>query len=364
VAKETEMYEADNPAGATPLGSATTEAAAPNSRPLGPQRNRAVLWWALVGAAFVVFQGYVYLSWMASDDFAPRPAGVDPVPQWEKVFAWLLQPLFVLLAVAVTAWVIRGCRRERRLTMDAKLLVSGLLIVWMDPIGSWVQPQFFFNAYYVNFGSWVEHIPGWYSPHGRFQADLILVEFPLYCCLVVVAARGCAFMHWIRRRRPRTSTLTLVLANWALVTLFVMVFEEIFILRTGVAVWEEIPPVTIYAGTRYEMSLLPDPVFWGGVMVFMTYLRYSRNDRAQSLVEAGLDRVPGGAGRKAVISTFAVIGAVSCAMLLSSVLAITASLYSRTPDNLPSYILHGMCGGANTQPCPDPGVSVPRFQDR
>lgn len=330
----------------------------------GPLRNRPVLWWAAVGAAFILFQGYVYLSWIMSDDFAPRPTGADPVPQWEKLFAWILQPLFVALAVAVTVWVVRGCRREGRLTLDAKLLMSGLLIVWMDPLGSWIQPQFFFNAYYVNFGSWVEHIPGWYSPNGRFQADLVFVELPLYCCLVVVAAGGCAFMHWVRRRRPQTSTLTLILADWALVTLFVMVFEEIVILRPGVAVWEQIPPITIYAGTRYEMSLLPDPIFWGGVMVFMTYLRFARNDRGQSLVEAGIDRVPGSPGRRTVVSALAVIGAISTAMLLSSVFAITASLYSSTPDGLPSYILHGMCGDANTQPCPNPGVPVPRMPDR
>lgn len=358
------MPEPADAPGGNRTASATVEPTLLESAPPAPRRNRPVVWWAATGAAFVLFQGYVYLSWIMSDDFAPRPPGPDPVPQWEKVFAWILQPLFVLLAVGVTAWVVRGCRREARLTLDAKLLMSGPAIVWMDPLGSWIQPQFFFNAYYVNFGSWVEQIPGWYSPNGRFQADLIFVEFPLYCCLVVVAARGCALMLWIRRRRPQTSTLTLVLANWAAVTFFIMVFEEIFILRTGVAVWEQIPPVTIYAGTRYEMSLLPDPVFWGGVMVFMAYLRYSRNDRGQSLVESGLDRVRGGPGRKTVVSALAVIGAVSSAMLLSAVFAVTASLYSETPDDLPSYILHGMCGDANSQPCPDRGVPIPRMQDR
>lgn len=99
-------------------------------------------------------------------------------------------------------------------------------------------------------------------------------------------------------------------------------------------------------------------------MVLMTYLRFARNDRGHSLVEAGLDRVRGGVGRKAVVGALAVIGAVSSAMLLSSVFAITASLYSRTPDQLPSYILHGMCGDANTQPCPNYGVPIPRMPDR
>jgi hypothetical protein len=358
------MPESDNSLGGNRTASATAEMPAPVSVASAPRRNRPVVWWAATGAAFILFQAYIYLSWITSDDFAPRPTGIDAVPLWERAFAWVLQPLFVALALAVTVWVARGCRREGRITLDTKLHETGLLIVWMDPLGSWIQPQFFFNAYYINFVSWVEQIPGWYSPNGRFQADLIFVEFPLYCCLVVVAARGCAFMQWMRRRRPQTSTVTLALANWALVTCFIMVFEEILILRTGVAVWEQIPPVTIFAGTRYQMSLLPDPVFWGGVMVFMAYLRFSRNDRGQSLVESGLDRVPGGTGRRALVSTLAVIGAVSTAMLLSTVLAIVASLYSRTPDNLPSYILHGMCGDASSQPCPNPGVPIPRMQDR
>ena len=55
--------------------------------------------------------------------------------------------------------VIRGCVREGRLTFDGKLTIAWYSIIWLDPVGNYVRPQFMFNAYYVNRGSWVEGIP-------------------------------------------------------------------------------------------------------------------------------------------------------------------------------------------------------------
>jgi hypothetical protein len=126
---------------------------------VGPRRARPVLWWACAGAAFLLLQLYIYGAWIAGDDFRPSPLGPDLVPRWEQICAWIFQPLFTLGALAAAAWVIRGCLRERRLTMDGKLLLAWYSIIWLDPAGNYLRPQFMFNAIYVNRGSWVEHIP-------------------------------------------------------------------------------------------------------------------------------------------------------------------------------------------------------------
>ena len=61
------------------------------------------------GVAALTLQFYVYGAWVTSDGFVPSPLGSDPVPTWEKVNAWILQPLFTISALATLGWVVRGC---------------------------------------------------------------------------------------------------------------------------------------------------------------------------------------------------------------------------------------------------------------
>ena len=324
-----------------------------------PKRNRPVLWWAGLGAAAIAFQAYVYIAWIASSDFKPTPTGPDPVPRIEQVIAWILQPALALVALAALIWVIRGCRRGGALTLDAKLLIAGYCQLWLDPIGSLIRPEFFFNAYYVNFGSWIGHIPGGMTPNGHMLADLPLLELPVYGSFIFICVGGCALMRAIRRRRPQTSNLVLILCAWVGVAALLIVFEEVFVLRAGAAVWlAPASRLTIFYGTRFQMSLIPDPIFWGGFMVAMISLRFFTTDRGLPRTDRGLDGVSAPVRVRTALSTLAVVGFVSAAMLTASALAIGASLYSTTPRNLPSYLRDGICGSGTHFECPNRGVPI------
>jgi hypothetical protein len=324
-----------------------------------PARNRPVLWWAGLGAAAIAFQAYLYIAWIASSQFTKTSTGADPVPQTEKVIAWILQPALALVAVAALIWVIRGSRRAGRVTLDAKLLIAGYCQLWLDPIGSLIRPEFFFNSYYVNFGSWIGHIPGGLTPNGHRLADLPLLELPVYGSFIFICVGGCALMRAVRRRRPQISNLALILSAWVGVAIFLMVFEEIFVLRAGAAVWlSPVSWLTIFSGTRFEMSLIPDPIFWGGFMVAMISLRFFATDRGTPRSDAGLDEVAVSPRARTALSTLAVVGFVSAAMLTASALAIGASLYSTTPRNLPSYLRDGICGKGTRYACPNRGVPI------
>ncbi|MHB8693072.1 MAG: spirocyclase AveC family protein [Solirubrobacteraceae bacterium] len=339
----------------------SAEAANDRDRPrdLQPARNRPVLWWAGLGAAAIAVQAYVYIAWITSSDFKSTPTGSDRVPQTEKVFAWILQPALVLAALAALIWVIRSCRRAGMLTLDAKLLIAGYCQLWLDPIGSLIRPEFFFNSYYINHGSWIGQIPGGMTPNGHLLADLPLLELPVYGSMIFVCVGGCALMRSIRRGRPQTSSLALVLWTWVGVAVFLIVFEELVVLRTGAAVWlSPVSWLTIFYGTRYQMSLIPDPVFWSGFMVAMISLRFFATDRGTPRSDSGLDDVSVPKRAKTTLSTLAVVGFVSAAMLIASALAIGASLYSTTPRNLPSYLRDGICGAGTQFECPNRGVPI------
>src|SRR5438876_12231311 len=96
--------------------------------------GRVVLYWASFGVASTALLSYVFASWILSDDFRPTPPGPDRLTDLERVGMWVLQTLFPVLALAVTAVIVRRCVRERRFVWDARLLIGCVLMFWLDPV--------------------------------------------------------------------------------------------------------------------------------------------------------------------------------------------------------------------------------------
>ncbi|WP_418004137.1 spirocyclase AveC family protein [Mycobacterium sp. PDNC021] len=306
---------------------------------------------------------------MSSQHFDPVSTGPDPVPQWEKVAAWVEQTAFTLAAIGVVIWVIRGCLRAHRMTFDAKLLLGTMALAWLDPIGNMVRISFFMNSYYVNRGSWTPFIPGWISPNGANLPDPILIEFTGYAALPLAAVLGCWLMRTIGRRWPSLGTVGLVASTWVLMMLCVIVIHQVLVERSGWAVWttprEEL---TAFAGTRWQLPLVPDVMFWGAMFTALAALRFFRDAQGRSVVERGLDRIQAPGRIKTVLGTFAIIGYTTVAMLSYAVSAVAVSLYPghTMPANLPSYIVNNMCGPDTNYNCPTPGlpISVQGHPDR
>jgi hypothetical protein len=249
-----------------------TSAPVPRSNSV-PRRARPVLWWAAIGIAAVALQAYIYTRWIMSADFRSVPTGPDSVPQWEKVAAWIEQGAFTVAAVGVVVWVVRGCIKQRRMTFDAKLLLGTMALTWLDPIGNMVRVSFFMNSYYVNRGSWTPFIPGWISPNAAHLPDPLLVEFTGYMALPLVAVLGCTLLRAVRGRWPAMGNVGLVMIAWVFMMLTVVLIHQLLVERSGWAVWtaprEEL---TAFAGTRWQLPLVPDVMFWGGVFTALTFL--------------------------------------------------------------------------------------------
>jgi hypothetical protein len=342
--------------------STTIQRSDPASTPMQqPRRARPVLWWASAGTLAILFQLCLYGRWIGSADFRPSPLGADPVPQWEKTWAWIMQPTFTLGALLVAAWVIRGCVRQRRLTFDAKLTIAWYSILWLDPVGNYVRPQFMFNAYYVNRGSWVEGIPGWISPNGHYFADALLMEIPAYGMAVMAAVGTCGLMRAIQRRRPRTGRVGLIGAAWVTSAVLIVAFEAPLCMRTGWASWSatSLPDwLVIWPGTRWQVPLIPDPIFWGLVFTAMAALRFYRDDAGRSAVDRGLERTRLGVRAKTVVSTLAVVGFANIAMGLHTVPSVWAGFYVHDTVDVPSYLRAGVCGDGTHYDCPGPDEPI------
>ena len=329
------------------------------SRVPGPRRMRPVLWWAALGAVAVGIQLYVYISWFASDDFRSVPTGVDPVPHDVKVKAWILQAVFAAAALAATAWVAWGCRREGRLTFDAQLWLGWIAVIWIDPAANWIRPQMMFNSYYVNRGSWVGHIPGWIGRNAGLLPDPFFIEIATYFFMIVITVAGCAFMGWLRRRSPQMGMAGLVLWTWIASATFVFVIEELVVIRGGWVWWTgTIHALTPWAGTQNAIPLT-EMALWGVTITAFVALRFRHQSGATTTTEAGLERIATGERAKRTLSTFAVIGYATVAMGFYSVVSAGLALYADdSPKNIPSYFRNGQCGTGTPYACPGPQVPV------
>ncbi len=136
------------------------------SSPVGVRGITPVKFWAVLGLFFVVLQAYIYIRWFSGPDFHTPTTGADPVPTIVKVWAWFVQIATIIGIIAAIWYCARQVLRERRLTFDAILLIAWFGVMWQDPVLNFIRPTFFYNSYPINFGSWVEGIPGWISPDG------------------------------------------------------------------------------------------------------------------------------------------------------------------------------------------------------
>jgi Spirocyclase AveC-like len=333
------------------------------SRRTVPARGRGgrpVVWFATVGAAALALQIYVYISWMRSEDFRRVSTGADPVPTSVKVWAWISQISVTLLAIGCVVWVTRQCLRERKLTFDAKLLIGWVSCFWLDPVPNWIRPQVFFNSYYVNMGSWVEHIPGWFGPTGSNLPNSLLLEGSAFFTNILGCVLSCVVMRRAQKRW-NLSNFKIFCVGVATAMAFFLLMEE-YMIWTGWLAWPAtIHALSLNAGTIHQMPLT-EMVITGFCLVgAMGALRYFKDDRGSSWAERGLDRLafsgPRASAMKTLVSLLAVIGFANASWLTYNVITIPIAVYAdEMPSGFPSYMTNDMCGTPQLQLCPDPSA--------
>lgn len=338
----------------TALGDRTTTTAAP----AGPA-SRPVLVWAAVGAGFAALQIYVYVSWIASSDFVSTPHGPDALNSGGRFWVPFFQILSPLMAVAVLAWVARGCRREKRFTFDAMVVTVWAGLYWLDPFINVLRPQFFYNSYLINRGSWVDHIPGWISPNGHLLPEPLVFLGAIYLWMGPIATfMACGAMRRIRARYPQATTLRTIVGAWAAMVLFLLACE-LFFIRTGMYAYPlAIHQLSIWGGHTYQYPLA-ELFIWPMVWVSMGALRSSRDADGQTFLDRGLDQVSAARARP-LLRTLSMLGYATVAMLIYYVPMTALTAYTdRVPDGYPSYLTNGMCGPGTGVACPGPGVPIP-----
>ena len=317
---------------------------------------------AFVGVAFLVWQGWTIVAWLlegprASTEFRDTDSGA-----W--IAARLYEGAAVLVAVVTVSWVVRQCRRERRLTFDAQLCIGGALCFWLDPVANMFQPVYIVSSNFVNVGNWCSQMP--FLPNndcGRVPEPIIFMGLLYVSGFVVCGHVLGAFLRAVRRRFPTISWFRLLLALAGLALLFDIVVEMPAIV---LHLWNypSYPDSLSLLGheTKYPLFLAAAAIFgWGAVGL----VHYIRDDRGRTIFEWKLDHLT--PGRRTLVSTLGVIAYMNLMVFGTDLILALGGPYASPWRGLPAHVVNGVCDtadgtvtGTRAGPCPgDPSYRVP-----
>ncbi|NMO91680.1 spirocyclase AveC family protein [Actinomycetospora sp. TBRC 11914] len=342
------------------------ERSLPSIEDVEPRRTRPVNVWAVVGAVIIAFEVWVLIRWVSGPYFVRVDPGPTEPPMLMRVILVGWQVVSIPIALGLLAWfVIRPWMRDRRVGVDGILVVAFLTMWWQDPISSYGGHWFDYNSWMINFGSWVNSIPGWlsYGAPGHMLVEPILFTPGAYSYIfVIVMFLGSWFMRKVQARFPRLGKLGMIGALYVFMMLFDFVLEGILWLPMG---------IFHYAGGY--LQTFPDSYFAfplhealsiGATFTAVAALRYYTDDKGQTLMERGSEDLEGGEGRKVIVRCFAAIAAVQVAFLLTyNVPNFFVGIHSDTwneDTQKRSYFMNGLCGTGTDRACPGPTVPLSR----
>jgi Spirocyclase AveC-like len=271
------------------------------------------------------------------------------------------------IALAVIWYVvIRPWRRLGHISLDGTFVLVLAGLYWVDPMPNYFGTVFSYNSAFVNFGSWTSHIPGWLGANGSKMPEPLLYAGLFYLhALFGLLVLGTGLLRLIKRVRPGITPAGQLLVTFVVLALTDLTFETAYV-RLGAYTYGGVyKPLTLFYGHYYQLPILC-PIFSGIAFTGMSAIRYFRNDRGESLVERGLDRLPISDGKRHVLRFFAIFGVFNALAIISIVpLWWTASHAAPWPKDIleRSYFTNGVCGPGSDVACPG-GVIPPQIRDK
>lgn len=329
------------------------------------KKFRPVIPLAALGVVITAFEAFVIIKWLTGPNFKTTPVGPSEVPTYMKVGLTGLTVIgIVLWCWCIWHFLIQPWRREGHITLDGMFALSFVFIYWMDPYGDAIVPQFTYNAWLLNKGSWLADTPGVLMPNANLIPEPYLLTGPLYLwCIFGVVVVANKLMKKAQQRWPQLSNGGLI--AWT-IGLFIVwdLFWELTFIRIGYWTYPTTPNFLTIFGDEWYRIHLTEPIFWGTTWALFACLRYFKNDKGQTLAERGIDQVQGSTKKKAFLRFFALYGVLNVIFFLFYVVGTNAIAIhgdSWPEDTLKrSYFTNGLCGAGTDYACPGQGVPIPR----
>ena len=328
-----------------------------------------VKWWAVLGAAVLVFQAIVLTRWATGPYFERVDPGPTPLPGWMKVALVVLQVVLPIAGLAVLyRFVVKPWRRERRVGLDGLMAIAFLILAFHDPLSAYVGHWYTYNAWQVNMGSWVNSLPGALAPGTpahQVAYPLLIVPGAYVVIFMLVTMMGASIMRRAKARWPRISRIGLAAICFAVMVPFDVVFEGIVFMPLGS--WEYPGGhIKIFSDTFHAYPL-NEALTTGVIFTMFACIKYFANDRGQSLAERGAEQLGGGPMRFTAVRLLAVTGLVTLAMTIGYTLPNTwfgAHSAEWNKDIQTRSYLTYTCGEGPGAACPAPDVPLLRNDNR
>jgi hypothetical protein len=326
----------------------STEPTSPSTR-RGSVRVTAVA--ATLGVGFIALQVWIYGGWILSGD-ASEIRALGPVPTSARWTTIVVQLVLITVSVITITQVVRRCRREHRLTFDARLLIAWASVMWGDLLENGLEVTRLTSSYGFNLGTWAEHVPGWQTEAGGRVPQALGYSIPLYFSYGLLAALGVAWLIGrIRLRRPR----------WGLARVLLTVYPVILVIDTiAETLWVRTRAM-IYPGSVRELSLFPGTInqvpLYVAALVALSLLglgalkAYCVDDVQP--VEAGAERLTTSARGRSAVRVLALVGTLNviCLAAYHVPTQLFATRHDPYPEDIPGYLLNGVCGGRSGIDC-------------
>jgi hypothetical protein len=324
-------------------------------------RSRPTLVYALaaLGLLAVSWQAWSLTAWLIDGPHQVTVTQDTDSASWYA--ARILEPLAVVMFVVLAVYLVRDCRRQRRLTTDAKICAAGLLCAWMDPLINFVHPVFFWSSNFTNLTNWCGSTPLRINPVCGAMPEPILFV-PMFwgggILLYAIVANGA--MRAVHHRWPTLTTGQLITGTFAVGCAFDLALETpIFLLK-----------LQTMPGLNWSILSLGVAKFHLGEMVLASFifttvacLRYFRDDGGRPIPDQGLEHQTAPIATAA--SGFAWIGALTGIVAISILVYTFSGFYAHPYESMPAHLLNGICDTSGTStsrygPCPgDPEYHPP-----
>lgn len=323
--------------------------------PPEPPKARPVLWWAALGAVFVILQVYVFTRWLI--DLPPNiPAGPTDVPWWMAFNIHAQEVVFpAALAFMFYRFVVRPLRRGRPVTWDGVFMLAFLTMLWQNMTLDFFKWSAGYNAVVINRGSWYDYVPFFTAPNANENlAEAPIWNLGFYGVWAAVSIWICFFTRAMKQRWPHLSKVRLFVYSW----IFCMVLDfavETLWMRGGLYHFGGAPRATVLFAGHYYQYPIYEMVWFGLCLAALAAVRYFRNDRGESVAERGIDEVRLGTKSKTIIRWLALAGILNVICLTYNVgMSWVAFRYgSDWPADIQkrSYFTQGLCGAKTNRPC-------------
>lgn len=300
---------------------------------------------ALVAIPILAWEVWTVVAWLADGPYQVTEYRTPGSTNWWA--AHILEGLTIAVAIPVAIYVIRGVRRERRLTFDAMFCLAGATLVNNDLGVNVVYPTWLPTANFVNLNNMCGHMPFVVNPDCGRAPDPLLFFFALDAFgLLAVAIVAEKLVRWARSRWPHLSTaqtIGLVLLGGLAVDL---ALEPMAI---ALGLWTFASPRALSlldfgSGLRYALpELIAGPCF----LALPAAVRVLKDDQGRTIVERGLQHLS--PRRRTGVSLLALYGLFQLIAWIPGSLPITfLGPYQASWPELPSYLNTGICDEPGT----------------